>query len=260
VIDIVARDMADLLAQLDGRRVTAGGIERTLDTRNLAVTQVEPNWRTRVLGAITNPNIALLLMMIGIYGLLFEFMNPGALYPGTIGAICLLIGLYALAALPVSYAGIALILLGVALMAGEAFTPSFGILGLGGAIALVVGATILIDTDVPQFQIGWPVIAVVAALSIGMAAVIGRLAVTAHRRKVVSGREELIGALGTVLDWDGGQGHVFVHSERWRATGVGRLQARDRVRVVAVEDLTLEVEPDLSEPRLGADPEPRTEG
>src|SRR3546814_7739884 len=112
---------------------------------NLAVIHVEPNWRTQLLGAITNPNIALILMMIGIYGLLFEFMNPGALYPGTIGAICLLVGLYALAALPVNYAGIALILLGVALMDGEAIAPSFGILVIGGIIDFVLGATILID-------------------------------------------------------------------------------------------------------------------
>src|SRR3546814_14644689 len=120
---------------------------------NLAVIHVEPNWRTQLLGAITNPNIALILMMIGIYGLLFEFMNPGALYPGTIGAICLLVGLYALAALPVTYAGIALILLGVALMAGEAFAPSFGILGLGGIIPFVLGAKILITAEIPDFPI-----------------------------------------------------------------------------------------------------------
>jgi membrane-bound serine protease (ClpP class) len=244
VIDIVARDFDDLLAQLDGRTVTAGGAQRTLDTGNLSLTHVEPNWRTQLLAAITNPNIALILMLIGIYGLIFEFMNPGAFYPGTIGAICLLIGLYALAALPVNYAGIALIVLGLALMAGEAFTPSFGILGIGGAIAFVLGGAILIDTDVPQFRISWPVLAGVAVASLGMTVLIARLALTSRRREVVSGREELIGSQGTVIDWNEGRGHVFVHSERWRATGVDFLRAGEAVRVIALDGLTLRVEPD----------------
>lgn len=251
VIEIVARDFADLLAQLDGRTVTAGGAQRTLDTGNLTLTRVEPNWRTQLLAAITNPNIALILMLIGIYGLLFEFMNPGAFYPGTIGAICLLVGLYALAALPVNYAGIALIVLGLALMAGEAFTPSFGILGIGGAIAFVLGGAILIDTDVPQFRISLPVLAGLAVASLGMTVLIARLALTSRRREVVSGREELIGSRGTVLDWKKGRGHVFVHSERWRATSVGSLQEGDAVRVTALDGLTLRVEPD---------PEQMTEG
>ncbi|MDP8913443.1 MAG: nodulation protein NfeD [Pseudomonadota bacterium] len=260
VIDIVARDMDDLLRQLHGRTVIAGGGERIIDTASLTLDHVEPNWRTRLLAAITNPNIALILMMLGIYGLIFEFMNPGALYPGTIGAICLLVGLYALAALPVNYAGIALILLGVALMAAEAFTPSFGILGIGGAIAFVLGGGILIDTDVPQFQVSWPVLAAVAIFSLGLTVAIARLALAARRRKVVSGREELIGSRGTVLDWEEGRGHVFVHSERWRAAGVGSLRAGEPVRVTAIDGLTLEVEPDLTGEHVPARPAQTTEG
>jgi membrane-bound serine protease (ClpP class) len=243
VIEVVARDIDDLLAQLDGRTVTIGGAERTLDTRRLALQQVEPNWRTQLLAAITDPNIALILMMIGIYGLMFEFMNPGALYPGTIGAICLLVGLFALAALPLNYAGVALILLGIALMAGEAFAPSFGVLGIGGLVAFVLGTTIVIDSDVPQFQIGWPVVAVAAGFSIAMTALIARLALKSHRAKVTSGREALLEMTGTVLDWEHGRGHVFVHGERWRAIGVYKLGAGDVVRVAAVHGLTLEVEP-----------------
>lgn len=243
VIDLVARDRADLLARLNGRTVTAGGKPLSLDTRGVRLVDTEPNWRTQVLGAITNPNIALILMMIGIYGLLFEFMNPGALYPGVIGGICLLIGLYALAALPVNYAGIALILLGVALMAGEAFAPSFGILGIGGIAAFVFGAAIMIDTDVPQFRIGWPTIAAAALVSLAVMLAVARLAVTSHRRKVVSGREELVGATGTVLDWAAGRGHVFVHGERWMAEGVHELHAGAPVQVTRVEELTLTVEP-----------------
>ncbi|RXZ66594.1 NfeD family protein [Pelagerythrobacter rhizovicinus] len=243
VIEIVAEDLDDLLAQLDGRSVSAGGVERTLETSELALTRVEPTWRTELLAAITDPNIALILMMIGVYGLMFEFMNPGALYPGTIGAICLLVGLYALAALPVNYAGIALILLGIAFMTAEAFAPSFGALGIGGLVAFVLGTTIVIDSDVPQFQIGWPVIAGVAAFSVGTTVLIARLAVTSHRRHVTSGREGLIGMVGTVVDWNGERGHVFVNGERWRATGVDTIEADDAVRVTGVRNLTLDVEP-----------------
>lgn len=245
VIDIVARDIPDLLGQLDGRIVTAGGTRHVLDTGDMTIVRIEPNWRTQLLAAITNPNIALILMLIGIYGLIFEFMNPGAFYPGTIGAICLLIGLYALAALPVNYAGIALIVLGLALMVGEAFNPSFGILGIGGAIAFVLGGAILIDTDLAQFRIGWPVLAGMAVASLGATVLIARLALMSRRREVVSGREEMIGSQGTVIDWSGRQGHVFIHSERWRATGVDSLRAGESVRVVALDGLTLRVEPDV---------------
>ena len=244
VIDLVARDRTHLLAQLDGRTVTAGGRQFRLDSGALRLVDVEPNWRTRLLGAITSPNIALILMMIGIYGLLFEFMNPGALYPGVIGGICLLVGLYALAALPVNYAGVALVLLGIALMAGEAFAPSFGILGIGGIAAFAFGAAIMIDTDVPQFRVGWPLIGASALVSLAVMLAIVRLAVSSQRLKVVSGREEMIGTTGTVLDWAGGRGHVFAHGERWMAVGGAELTAGAPVQVVRVDGLTLTVEPD----------------
>jgi membrane-bound serine protease (ClpP class) len=248
VIDILATDMDDLVAQLDGRTVTAGSAERTLATTGLALTDHRPNWRNRMLSAITNPNIALILMMLGIYGLFFEFMNPGALYPGTIGAICLLLGFYALAALPVNIAGIGLILLGIALMAGEAFSPSFGILGIGGIVAFVLGAAILIDTDVPQFQVDWAAIAAIAIFSMSMTVLIARLALTSRRRGIVSGREQLIGSAGYVLDWRGDKGHVFVHSERWRAVAPGRLDKGAPVRVAGIDGLVLRVEPIATPP------------
>lgn len=243
VIDIVARDSADLLAQLNGRSVKVGAGEVRLDTRGIVLSEVTPNWRTRLLAAITNPNIALILMMIGAYGLLFEFMNPGALYPGTIGAICLLVGLYALSALPVNYAGIALILLGMALMAAEAFAPSFGILGIGGVIAFALGATIMFDTDIPEFRIALPVLGAVAAASLGATLLTMRLALTSRRSKVVSGREEMIGAIGTIIDWVDSGGHVHIHGERWNASGAGSFNAPQRVRVVGIDGLTLLVEP-----------------
>jgi membrane-bound serine protease (ClpP class) len=241
VIDLVARDRADLLHQLDGRTVVAAGNEVRLDTRNLTLVDVPPNWRTQFLSVITNPNIALILMMIGVGGLMFEFVHPGALFPGTIGAVCLLTGFYALSALPVNYAGGALILLGIGLMIGEAFTPSFGILGLGGIAAFMLGATILIDTDVPQYRIGWPVFAPVALLALAMIVAMGRLALFARRRPIVSGREELIGATGTITDWKNGQGHAFVHGERWQARGPADLNSGTSIRVTRLDGLVLTV-------------------
>jgi membrane-bound serine protease (ClpP class) len=244
VIDIVARDIDDLLAQLHGRTVTVRDATMTLATENLAVEHVEPDWRTKLLEAITNPNVALILMMIGIYGLIFEFMNPGALYPGIIGAICLLVGLYALALLPVNVAGLGLMILGIALMIAEAFTPSLGILGIGGAIAFLLGAAILIDIEAPGFAISWPVVGGVAAASLGFTLVVARMAVAAYRHKVVSGREEMIGARAKVQDWSGRSGHVFVHGERWRAVSETPLAPGQRVRVKDLDNLTLTVGPD----------------
>jgi membrane-bound serine protease (ClpP class) len=244
VIDLVARDIDDLLAQAHGRTVSLASGKVTLDTQGLTLARLDPDWRTRFLGAITNPNVALILMMIGIYGLMFEFMHPGAIYPGTIGAISLLVALYALAALPVNFAGLALIALGLALMVAEAFTPSLGALGIGGAIAFALGAAILIDTDVPEFEIGWPVIASVALAGLAFALVVGRLAVGAWRRAVVTGREQMIGGHGKVVEWRAASGHVLIHGERWRAVSTAALAPGQSVRVTALDGLTLKVEPE----------------
>jgi membrane-bound serine protease (ClpP class) len=241
VVDIVARDMPTLLEDLDGRTVTVGGAERVLGTADIEIVDLDPDWTTRVLATITDPNVALILMMVGIYGLLFEFMNPGALVPGTIGAISLLIGLYALAALPVDFVGVALILLGIALMVAEAFAPSFGILGLGGIAAFAVGGAILIDTDVPEFQVDWAAIAALGVFSAALLVAIARLAIRSRRGRVHTGREELIGATGKVLDWENGTGHVFVHSERWNASGAASLKKGAPVVVQDVDGLRLRV-------------------
>lgn len=241
VIDIVASDLDDLMRQIDGRTVHSASGAIVLDTEGLELRQVLPDWRTRLLGTITNPNVALILMLIGFYGLIFEFMNPGALYPGTIGGICLLLGLYALAALPVNYAGLGLMMLGLALMVGEAFAPSFGILGIGGTVAFVLGATILIDTDAPGFELSWPVIAGVATFSLILTLVILRLAIESSRRQVQTGLSAMIGSAGTVLDWAGTHGHVLAHGERWQACAATPLAAGSMVRIVRIEGLTLEV-------------------
>lgn len=244
VIDVVARDRQDLLAQINGRSVSIGDAQVKIDTRNLTLVDVYPDWHTRLLATITHPNIALILMMIGIYGLLFELMNPGALFPGTIGVICLLAGLYALSVLPVNYAGVALLLLGLGLMTAEAFAPSFGILGIGGIIAFILGGAIMIDTDVPQFQVARPLLVALALTGLAMTLVFARMALTARRRKIVSGREHMIGASGTILDWSQGKGHVFVHGERWQAAGDSDLNVGSKVIITAFSGLVLHVDRD----------------
>ena len=249
VVDIVATSVEELFRQAHGRKVAVTGGSVTLDTTELLQAAFEPDWRTKVLGVITNPNVALILMMIGIYGLLFEFMSPGALYPGTIGAICLLLGLYALAALPLNYAGVALAILGMALLIAEAFVPSFGILGIGGMIAFVIGVGILMDTDgVPGFEIYWPLIGGLALAGLGIGLLVARLAMGSFKHRVTAGREAMIGARAEVVDWSGLSGHVFLLGERWNATASQPLQAGQRVRVVALDGLTLDVALEVNQP------------
>ena len=247
VIDIVASTMDDLLAQTNGRTVKLGAQDVTLATQGLAIEQFEPDWRTRILATITNPNIALILMLIGIYGLIFEFMNPGALIPGTVGAICLLISLYAFALLPVNYAGLALVILGIGLMVAEAFAPSFGVLGLGGAASFVLGAAIIVDTEAPEFQISWAVISAAAVSSLVLTFIVVRLAISSHRRQVATGIEEMMGARGQVSDWQDGRGHVIAHGERWKAVSSVPLNLGRQVRVIGVDGLVLRVEPETTD-------------
>lgn len=242
VIDLIARDIPDLLEQAQGRSVDVAGRQLTLATHGLVPQEVAPDWRTRLLATITNPSLALILMTIGFYGLIFEFIHPGSFYPGTIGAICLLLGLYALSVLPVNYAGLGLIVLGLALMLGEAFTPSAGVLGIGGAIAFVLGATILIDTDAPGFAVSWSVIGGVIAVSLGFSLLVLRLAWRSRRRPVVSGAEAMFEERATVLDWDGGSGRVRMAGERWQARSDAPLEPGQAVRVTGRDGLTLTVE------------------
>jgi membrane-bound serine protease (ClpP class) len=244
VVDLVAADLNDLLRQLDGRRVIAGGESRTLQTASAPRTEVAADWRTRLLSVIANPSVALVLMMIGIYGLFFEFSNPGFVAPGVIGGISLLLALYALQLLPINYAGLALIVLGVALMIAEVFVPSFGALGLGGIAALAIGAVILVDTDAPGYGIPWLLIAGVVAATAAFVALVGGLALRAQRRPVVSGREELIGTSGEVVKVDGHEAWAQVRGELWKIASAGALAPGQRVRVVSVEGLELHVVPE----------------
>ena len=243
VVDLVARDVPDLLKQVHGRKVTVNGVERVLNTADAAITEVEPDWRTRALMVITDPSVAVILMMIGLYGLLFEFMNPGFVLPGVVGGICLLMALFAFQLLPINYAGLALILLGVAFIVAEAFVPSFGALGLGGIAALAIGLVILIDTDVaPGFAIPLSfVVALTASMGLALFAT-AYLAVKARRQPIVTGREDLAGAEGEVLHDFEGQGWARVRGETWRVESRAPLKRGDPIRVIGISGLTLTVE------------------
>ena len=244
VIDLVAPDMADLLRQLNGRRISAAGQIRTLQTEGVEPTAVEPDWRSRFLALITDPSIAYILLLLGIYGLLFEFYNPGLALPGVVGAICLLIALYALQLLPVNFAGVALIMLGIGFMIAEVFVPAYGSLGIGGVIAFVLGSVMLLDTDVPGFVLPWPLIAGIAMLSALFIVVVVGMAMQARRRPVVSGAEEIVGSAGEALEDFESEGWALVHSENWKVRSPVPLKRGQRVRVKAINGLVLEVEPE----------------
>jgi membrane-bound serine protease (ClpP class) len=247
VADLVARDVGELLERIDGRRVDAAGQARVLKTRGIVVQRVEPDWRNRLLSVITDPNIAYILLLLGIYGLFFELWNPGFVLPGVVGAICLLLALFAFQVLPVSYAGLALLLLGVAFMVAEAFVPSFGVLGIGGVIAFVVGSVLLLDTEVPGFGISPWLIGSVALVSAAFFLTVVTLVLKARRRRVVSGEEELAGASGEALAAFTGEGRIRIHSEDWNARSRVPIAAGQKVRVVGRDGLTLIVEPQSEE-------------
>jgi membrane-bound serine protease (ClpP class) len=243
VIDVVAKDMPDLLRQIQGRTVSVNGREEVLNTAGLVLTKMEPDWRSRLLAVISDPNVAYILMLVGIYGLVYEFANPGMLLPGVAGAISLVLALFAFQVLPVNYAGIGLIILGIAFMIGEAVVPSFGALGIGGIIAFVIGSVILLDTDVPGYGISPALIAAVALVSALFFIFIIGMAVKARRRPVVSGQEELIGAIGTILEDFENEGHIRIHSEVWNARSRVPLRKGEQVRVRSMQGLVLNVEP-----------------
>ncbi|MGB5101900.1 MAG: nodulation protein NfeD [Steroidobacteraceae bacterium] len=243
VIDLVAPDLPALLAALDGRKVKVKTGEVELSTVGLLLREVQQDWRTKLLTLITNPNVAYLLMLIGIYGLLLEGYNPGAVLPGVVGAICLLLALFAFQVLSVNYAGLALIALGVLLIVAETFVPSFGTLGLGGIVAFVIGSVMLLDRDVPGFGIAWQVIGTMALAGSLLLLAIVSFAVRARRRPVVSGTEGLLREEARAVESFDRQGLVQVHGETWSAVTRVPVGAGQRLRIVRVNGLTLEVEP-----------------
>jgi membrane-bound serine protease (ClpP class) len=243
VVDLVAADIPDLLRQLDGRKVKLRAQEVELRTAGLILHELEPDWRTNLLSLITNPNVAYLLMLIGIYGLLLEGYNPGAVVPGVVGAICLLLALFAFQVLSVNYAGLALIALGVLLIVAESFVPSFGALGLGGIVAFVIGSVMLLDKDVPGFSIAWQMIAAMALAGALVLLAIVSFAVRARRRPVVSGVEGLLREVAEATEDFEHRGLVRVQGELWNAVSDEPVRAGQRLRIRKVDGLTVEVEP-----------------
>ncbi len=243
VINIVATDLDELLMKLDGVEVQLPTGSRKLRTGNLRLDTLAPDWRSQLLSIISNPNVAYILMLLGIYGLIYEFANPGSIAPGTAGAIFLLLALYGFHVLPISYTGVALIILGLVLMMAEAFVPSFGALGIGGLAAFVFGSLVLIDTEQPGYGISIPLVLTVGIASAFLMVFIIGMALKSQQRPVVSGKEELLGARGLVLEDFSGEGRVRVHGEVWAAHSDLPLRRNQSVRIAGRDGLVLLVTP-----------------
>ena len=244
VVDFVAADLPDLLRQADGRSVGLAQGEYKLMLTDAAIVTIEPNWKERLLAAVADPNIALILLMLGIYGLLFEFYTPGFGVAGVIGAISLLMALYALAMLPINAVGALLLLVGIALMAAEAFAPSFGVLGVGGVVAFIAGSLMLIDGDIPGMEISLAFVVPLAVASALMLVGIGAFALRARRRPAVAGAEAMLGSTAVALEDFEHEGWMQAFGERWHARSETALTRGARARIVAVDGLTLVVQPE----------------
>ncbi|TIT18423.1 MAG: nodulation protein NfeD [Mesorhizobium sp.] len=240
VIDFVARDTTELLQLADGRTVEIAGKKEALATKGLPVETLEPGWLIRLLAVITDPNIAVILMLVGVYGLVFEFTSPGAVAPGVIGTICLLLGLYALNLLPISYAGLALMLLGIIFLVVEALNPTV-VLGLGGVAAFLLGAAMLLKIEGPGFEMSWAVIGTAAVLTLGLALLTGSYLWAARKNVPRVGSQAMQGLPAEVLDWQGSEGHVLARGERWRAKADEPLAVGDSVEVADVRGLVLTI-------------------
>jgi membrane-bound serine protease (ClpP class) len=243
VIDLIASDVPDLLRKIDGRTVTAGGKSVRLETAGLQAVVIKPDWRTELITVITNPNVAFLLMLAGIYGLIFEFTSPGTMLPGTMGAICLLLALYALNLLPINYAGAGLVLLGIGLLIAEVHIGSFGVIGVGGVIAFGIGSFMMFHTGVPGFELSLAVVIGATAVSAVLLLLVIGMLLRSRKRPIVTGKEALLGAEGEALSWRQEEGSVRVLGEVWRARSAQPLTPGARVKVINREGLVLYVEP-----------------
>ena len=242
VIDLIAEDTSELLEALHGRSVVVDGEEQVLNVAGANLHSVIPGWRTDFLRVVTNPSVAYLLLLVGIYGLIFEFSTPGIGAGGIIGGICLLIALYAMQLLPISYSALALMLLGLGLMAAEALSPSFGVLGIGGVAAFIIGSIMLMDADVPGFRIALPIILALTAVSAGVLIVVLNLLLRARKQPVVSGSSTLLGETAEVVDSGNAGVLVRLHGEIWRVDCPASLKVGDHVSVKKVSGLLLDVE------------------
>ena len=243
VVDLIATDLNALLTALDGRTVHIKGHDRVLETDGATIVPVEVDWRHELLGIITDPSIAYGLLIIGVYGLILEFYNPGMIFPAVLGLICMLLGAYGLQMLPVNYAGVALIVLGIGLMVAEVMTPSLGVLGFGGVAAFVIGSVLLIDTDLPGYDIPVGLIAAFAVLSAGLSFFVVGAAVRARQQPVVTGVSAMLGEPGTALEDFDTQGTIRAFGEIWQARTSTPVQRGSTVRITAIDGLTLTVEP-----------------
>jgi len=242
VIDAIADDVPDLLRKIDGRTVMVAGKPQHLATADLDVVTVPPDWRTELLMFVTNPNVAFILLLIGVYGLIFEFLNPGAVAPGLIGAISLLVALYALAFVPINYAGAALVILGVALMVAEAHIGAFGALGVGGIAAFIIGSLMMFPAHAPGFTLSLGVVAGAAIGSAALLLLVLAALLRSRRRPVATGSEALIGAEGEIVSWQGDDGRVRVMGEIWLARANASLAVGSRVKIIGRDGLVLRVE------------------
>jgi len=243
VIEHIAPDREALLALLDGTEVETSSGVRVLSTTDAVIDGFEPNWRIRLLTVISNPEIVLILGLIGLYGLMYEGWNPGAIVPGVVGAICLLLAAYALQVIPVNYAGLALILIGVALMVAEAFAPSFGALGIGGIAAFVFGAIIMFDSGVPGFGISYAFVTGTAVLFAALLIWLVSYLLRFRRRGAVTGKASIIGGIATVLEDFEGTGKVWLEGEAWQAHSAVPVKKDQEVLVRTMDGLVLDVEP-----------------
>jgi len=243
VVDLVAPDLDSLLAAADGRTVHTVMGDTTIATAGVPVATVAIPWHKELLALLANPNVAYVLLMLGMYGIIFELSNPGLILPGVVGAICLILAFYAFSALPVSYAGVGLIVLAMALFVSELFVPGFGVLASGGVIALILGSIMLMDTDVPFLQISWKVLFPVTLFTVGMGVMAAVMAIRAHRRRPVSGEEGMIGRVVTLEQPLGPEGRVWLEGEVWHARAESPLPAGTRVRVTGFDGLTVLLAP-----------------
>jgi membrane-bound serine protease (ClpP class) len=243
VIDVIADNVPDLLSKIDGRTVIVAGKLVTLKTADLRVVTLAPGWRVKLLAVITDPNVAFLLMLVGIYGLIFEFAVPGTVAPGTIGVICLLLALYALNLLPINYAGAGLVLFGIGLMLAEIHIGAFGVIGIGGVVAFGIGSFMMFNSGVPGFGLSISVVVAAMIVTAALFVLVLGLLLRSRKRPVVTGKEALLGAEGEALTWQQDEGRVRVQGEIWRARAVHPLTPGTRVKVVNREGLVLLVEP-----------------
>jgi len=243
VIDLIANDIPDLLEKIDGMKVGVNHSEQVLHTRDLQIVRISPDWRNELLSVITNPNITYILMLLGIYGLFFELVNPGFVLPSVIGGISLLLALYAMQVLPVNFAGMGLMLLGIAFMIGEMFMPSFGVLGIGGVVAFIFGSIILFDTAGGNLSVSLPLILAVSFLTAGFFFIVINVIYRSFHKPVVSGAEQMVGSTAEAQEDFTAEGRVFVHGELWHAKTSAPMQAGDRAVVTGMDGLVLKIEP-----------------